>query len=571
MLSFIRKLARNTRMKTAGTWMSLALAVVALFIGTVSVRVFLDSYQLGQTWRSFEKGPGSKSDRLGDLQEALGYGGVIHQFKDFVLQRDMTRVAKADRKVDDAYRAINAYVDLGVNDREKQALDDLRGTVGAYAAALQEAMRLARRGASAEEIDRAVTVDDAAALAALGMLSEELRLARHDAAGLVYGRVRSLNNFALIAALVLGTTQVIVILMFLLANRKWLVAPMEALSASMRALADGDSSADVPGTDRGDELGEMAQAVLVFKDNLIHNAELTREQETQRLAGDRRAERIAALIGGFDGKVSDMLGAVASAAQELEKTAQFMSSTAEETSDQAAAVATASDQAATNVQTVAATAEQLSNSIAEIGRQVGQSAEIAANAVSETEETNQTVQGLAAAASRIGEVVTLINDIAGQTNLLALNATIEAARAGEAGKGFAVVAQEVKNLANQTARATEEISAQITSIQSETDGAVGAIDRIREVVNEINDISMAVATAVEEQGASTREIARNVQQAARGTQEVNTNIAGVTEAAGQTGSAATQVLTSSGELSQQAENLRREVDTFLADVRAADR
>jgi len=310
--------------------------------------------------------------------------------------------------------------------------------------------------------------------------------------------------------------------------------------------------------------------VLVFKDNLIHNAELTREQDAQRLAGERRAERIATLIGGFDGKVSDMLDAVSSAAGELEKTAQFMSSTAEEASGQAAAVATASDQAAANVQTVAATAEQLSSSIAEIGRQVGQSTEIAANAVSETEGTNQTVQGLASAASKIGEVVVLINDIAGQTNLLALNATIEAARAGEAGKGFAVVAQEVKNLANQTAKATEEISQQISAIQEESGSAVGAIDRIRRVVNEINDISITVATAVEEQGASTREIARNVQQAARGTQEVNANIAGVTEAAGRTGSAANQVLASSGALSQQAESLRREVDAFLADVKAAD-
>ena len=570
MLSFVRRLARNTRMKTAGTWMSLVLAVVALFIVAVSIRVFLDSYQLGQTWRSFEKGPGSKSDTLGDLQGSLGYGGVIHQFKDFVLQRDMTRVAKAGRKVDDAYRAIDIYIDLGVNDREQRALDDLRGTVGAYATALQDATLLAQQGASAEEIDRAVKIDDAAALAALDVLSEELRLARQGAAGQVYGKVRSLNNFALIAALVLGLTQVAVILGFLLANRRWLVAPMEALSASMRALSEGDSAADVPGTDRGDELGEMAQAVLVFKDNLIHNAELTREQDAQRLAGERRAERIATLIGGFDGKVSDMLDAVSSAAGELEKTAQFMSSTAEEASGQAAAVATASDQAAANVQTVAATAEQLSSSIAEIGRQVGQSTEIAANAVSETEGTNQTVQGLASAASKIGEVVVLINDIAGQTNLLALNATIEAARAGEAGKGFAVVAQEVKNLANQTAKATEEISQQISAIQEESGSAVGAIDRIRRVVNEINDISITVATAVEEQGASTREIARNVQQAARGTQEVNANIAGVTEAAGRTGSAANQVLASSGALSQQAESLRREVDAFLADVKAAD-
>jgi methyl-accepting chemotaxis protein len=557
----------NTRMKTAGTWMSVVFAVVALFIVAIPVRVFIDAGQLGKTWEAFEKGPGSKSDTLGELRGALGYGGLIHEFKNFVLRGETVRISRVGRKVDDAYRAINTYIELGVNDRERRALDDLRVMVGHYAAALQTVSQLLGRDMSARDIDVALQIDDALALTALDILAEELSLARRSAASQVYVRVGSLSKFALIAALLLGLTQLLVIAGFLFANRKWLVAPMEALSASMHALAGGNSATDIPGTDRGDELGDMAEAVLVFKDNLIRNEELTRERESGLRAKEQRAERIEGLVDGFDGKVSGVLGAVASAATELEHTAKSMSSTAEQASGQATAVATASDQASTNVQTVAVAAEQLSASIAEIGRQVNQSAKIARDATAEMDSTNETVQGLAEAASKIGDVVKLINDIAGQTNLLALNATIEAARAGEAGKGFAVVAQEVKNLANQTAKATEQISQQITAVQEETTGAVGAIKKIRSIIGEVSDIATTISSAVEEQGASTQEIARNVREAARGTSEVNSNIAGVTEVANQAGSAAAQVLASSGELSRQAESLRAQIDVFLRDVK----
>jgi methyl-accepting chemotaxis protein len=346
--------------------------------------------------------------------------------------------------------------------------------------------------------------------------------------------------------------------------------PLDQMTRAMTSLAEGDLDAAIPGTARNDEIGEMASAVQIFKDNAIEKVRLEEEQAAAaQRAEEEKRQTMLELADRFEESVKEVVDGVSSSATQMQATAQQMSSTAEETSRQSSNVATASDQATANVQTVAATAEELSASIAEIGRQVGQATRIAQNAVDESESANETVQGLAEAAQRIGEVVNLINDIAGQTNLLALNATIEAARAGEAGKGFAVVAQEVKNLANQTAKATEEIAQQISSVQDETNGAVDAIQRIRGIITEISDISTTISSAVEEQGVSTQEIARNVQQAAKGTQEVNSNIENVNKAAGETGSAAGQVLTASQEMSHQAENLRAQVDQFLVEIRAA--
>ncbi|MDH5556773.1 MAG: methyl-accepting chemotaxis protein [Alphaproteobacteria bacterium] len=346
--------------------------------------------------------------------------------------------------------------------------------------------------------------------------------------------------------------------------------PLRLMSEAMARLAAGDLAATIPGMERNDEIGSMASAVQVFKSNAIDKERLEEEQaDARHRAEQEKRQSMLELADRFERSVKGVVDGVGSAATEMQATAQQMSATAEETSRQSSNVASASEQATSNVQMVAATAEELSASIAEIGRQVVQSARISQNAVSEADATNETVQGLAAAATKIGEVVNLINDIAGQTNLLALNATIEAARAGEAGKGFAVVAQEVKNLANQTAKATEEISAQIGAVQSETAGAVTAIERIRSIIGEVNDISTTISSAVEEQGVSTKEIARNVQEAARGTQDVNQNIENVSRAAGETGSAAGQVLTASQDMSRQAEGLRGEVDKFLHEIRTA--
>ncbi|MGC2855385.1 methyl-accepting chemotaxis protein [Novispirillum sp. DQ9] len=345
--------------------------------------------------------------------------------------------------------------------------------------------------------------------------------------------------------------------------------PIVSMTGAMHLLADGDKTIAIPGTERRDEVGEMAAAVQVFKENMIKADQLAAEQQREQEARNRRAEAITRLTSEFDSRVGSVLGTVSSAATEMEATAGTMSATADQTSHQASAVAAAAEQAAANVQTVASSAEELAASIQEISRQVARSTEIAGSAVEKASHTHQQVKGLAEAATKIGEVVDLITDIADQTNLLALNATIEAARAGDAGKGFAVVANEVKNLASQTAKATEEISRQIRAVQEETQEAVEAINEITEVITSMNEIATTIASAVEEQGAATSEIARNVEEAAAGTGEVTTNIVGVNQGAGETGSAAGQVLEASRELSQQADVLKGVVEKFLRDVRAA--
>ena len=382
-----------------------------------------------------------------------------------------------------------------------------------------------------------------------------------EAAGTV-DNARSMMIAASLVAVLLGLFTALLI-------GRGLSRPVVAMTDAMTRLAGGDRAVEVPGLDRGDEIGGMAKSVAVFKDSLIRADRLAAEQAAEQEARQKRAEAIEALTREFDRLVLDVLGRVSSAATQLHATAQGMSATAEQTTRQASAVAAASGQATANVETVAAAAEELSSSIQEISRQVAQSNAIAGAAVTTAQKTDATVRGLVDAAQRIGEVVQLINDIASQTNLLALNATIEAARAGEAGKGFAVVASEVKSLANQTAKATEDISGQIAGIQEVSREAAAAIAEIGRVIGEISSISATIAAAVEEQGAATREISRNVQEAARGTQEVTGTIVGVTQAAAATGDASRQVLDAADGLNGEAEGLRGFVSRFLSDMRAA--
>ncbi|MFV3074765.1 methyl-accepting chemotaxis protein [Niveispirillum fermenti] len=345
--------------------------------------------------------------------------------------------------------------------------------------------------------------------------------------------------------------------------------PIKAMTDQMGLLAGGDKSIRIAGLHRKDEIGGMARALEVFRQNAVRADELAGEQAREQEAKTRRAAAIEGLIARFDSDVSSVLGSVASATGQLDATAQGMTAIAEQTRTQATASASAADQTAANVQTVASAAEEMASSIQEISRQVVHSTRIADQATEQAGRTNETVQTLAEAAHRIGTVVQLISEIASQTNLLALNATIEAARAGEAGKGFAVVASEVKSLANQTAKATEEIGQQIQGMQSVTDQAVGAIQSITGTIGQINEAMANISAAVEQQNATTLEISRNVQQAAVGTREVSSNIAHVTQAAGETGASATQVLGAARDLGEQADVLKSQVEQFLTGIRAA--
>ncbi|HJS85219.1 MAG TPA: methyl-accepting chemotaxis protein [Acetobacteraceae bacterium] len=345
--------------------------------------------------------------------------------------------------------------------------------------------------------------------------------------------------------------------------------PIIRLERAMQRLAEGDNAAEVPALSRPDEIGDMARAVEVFKESGIERERLAAERERARASEAQRTLHLEALVRGFEAKVASLVGMVSSSATELEATAQAMSSTASQTNAQAATVAAAAEEASAGGQSVASAAEELSASIAEISRQVAQAAAVTSKATEDAGRTDTIVRALAEGARKIGDVVQLITNIAGQTNLLALNATIEAARAGEAGKGFAVVASEVKGLAQQTARATEEIGAQISHIQGATSEAVAAIQGIAGIIAEIQAIATAVASAVEEQGIATAEIARAVQQTAASTREVTVSIASVSQAANETGAASGEVLTAAGALSKQAEQLSSEVEGFVAEVRAA--
>ncbi|OUR80539.1 hypothetical protein A9Q83_01020 [Alphaproteobacteria bacterium 46_93_T64] len=374
--------------------------------------------------------------------------------------------------------------------------------------------------------------------------------------------------------------------------------PVQSLTSAMAELSSGNHSVDIPSHEEQNEIGEMARAVLVFKDNAIEQERLqadakrhaeeeadrehrAREDEERRLSTERerdqrdaaekqeRADRVSALIQNFETRISELLSTVSMAARELQSTASSMSVTAGSSQELAEGVAAASSDASRNVQTVAAAAEELTSSINEISRQVQQASEVSEKAVVEAGNSTNSVSALAETAKKISEVVNMISDIAGQTNLLALNATIEAARAGDAGKGFAVVASEVKNLANQTAKATEEIAQQIEDMQTATDSAVTAISSIDDVISSIRQSTVGISSAIEEQSAATNEISRNVQEASNGTSEVSNKIGTVSEKASETGAAAEEVQSAASRLEELSQSLKKDIEGFLQEVRAA--
>ncbi len=424
-------------------------------------------------------------------------------------------------------------------------------------AGLAIAMELVTSGKGKELFDRfrvAVAELEAAERLHLVARSEEFTATTKVAEAVTIGAI----FIAVIAAVLLS----------LFANRA-ITAPVMRMTGAMAALSRKDYDAAIPGAARGDEIGKMAQALVLFRASMQQADRLAAEQAAARASEEARRAKLDGLTGSFLSSIDQIVQGLGAASSQVRSNAQSLADTARLTNAQAAAVVVATDEATSNVQTVASAAEELSASILEVARRTESAAGVVRKAVGEAGETTDVIRGLAASADRIGEIVVLIQTIAEQTNLLALNATIEAARAGEAGKGFAVVASEVKSLATQTAKATDEIQAQIATVQDETRRAVAAIGRIGSTIQSIDDITATVAAAVEQQGAATREIARNVSQAANGTEQVKQNIIGVSRAATETGQAADGMLTASTDLAQQAETLKVHVDRYVTQTAAA--
>ena len=375
-------------------------------------------------------------------------------------------------------------------------------------------------------------------------------------------RVSWMQTALAVAALLLGTLLATMI-------GRGISSPLGALTAVLRRMAEGDQTQEVPLLDRRDELGEIAKAVDALKQQAIIADHLAAEKSLADMAEAARAARMNGLFANFQISAGELVQALSASAVELEATAQSMTGAASDTQARTTAVAAAAEEASSGLHTVASASEELAASISEISRQVMQSAQMTQRAADDARRADPIVQTLAAGAQKIGDVVGLITNIASQTNLLALNATIEAARAGDAGKGFAVVASEVKSLAQQTARATDDIAQQVGQIQTATRDAVSAIQGISRAIADVSGVVTSIAAAVEEQGAATAEIARTVLQSSSATQDVSRNVIGISDAASQTGAAASQVLSAAGDLSRQSDALRREVSAFIAGAKAA--
>ena len=482
----------------------------------------------------------------------------------FLALRDAKGPATFRARVDRAAQRLSALEKSPQATDLKATLASVKTALGIYQSAFDTTSSAMLQADEIYQKDLApLIVESIAKLkTAEATLKQDYKASRSQAETVIEGTT-TIQEIAAGIAILFGS-----IVAFLIARS--IVVPLGAMTRAMGQLAGGNLEVEIPGRGRADEIGDMAKAIGVFKDNMIETERLRAEQSQieARQAESRKADMVR-LADQFEQAIGEIVDTVSSASTELEASAGTLTATATRAQDLSTEVQSASQEASANVQAVASATEELSSSVTEIARQVQESARIASDAVSQASRTNNRVSELSKAAARIGDVVELISTIAGQTNLLALNATIEAARAGEAGRGFAVVASEVKALAEQTAKATGEIAQQVSGIQAATEESVGSIREISDTIARLSEISSTVAAAVEEQGAATQEISRNVQQAAQGTQRVSTNIGDVQRGASDTGSASSQVLSAARSLSADSNRLKAEVAKFLSTVQAA--
>ena len=510
---------------------------------------------------------------LGDLRAGvITYRNVVRQHMLGETMEEKLAMEKTLATVIEGNTKIRALYEPMITSPEEHALYKQWSELwDKYKKGTQDVMELSRKEAGKlpkEAQDLNTKVVNKIGIEADEILKKDIELNKQGADKAAKDAADSYASALLLLSIILGTAIVVGIGVSFYLIRD-ISSAIASIVKPMQALGEGDLTAVVPHQGEKTEIGAMADTLQVFKDALVAKKAADEAAAADAEAKIERGRRVDNITREFESMIGEIVNTVSSASSQLESSAGTLSSTAERSKELATTVAAASEEASTNVQSVASATEELSSSVTEISRQVQESARMATDAVGQARTTNERVSELSKAASRIGDVVELINTIAGQTNLLALNATIEAARAGEAGRGFAVVASEVKALAEQTAKATGEISQQISGIQAATNESVTAIKEISGTIERLSEISSTIAAAVEEQGAATQEISRNVQQAAHGTQQVSSNITDVQRGATETGSASSQVLSAAQMLSNDSGRLKSEVSKFLTHVRAA--
>jgi methyl-accepting chemotaxis protein len=558
----------NIRLKFVSILISVLMGtlLVAGIAGTV--KTFASLAEIGSVWRTFDTSLARRLVLLSELRQHLGFGGLMQHFHDYLLTGDPLQRQAITTDLAKLKEVAPAYVTAGASPEEQDALKTVYALVDSYEAALPKILDAVAQGKPTLEVHRIGAIEEAPALAALHRLGELLKDEHRAAADKVDDATWTVGATVAAVMAMNGLLLLALAAFFFWFTRYRIVRPLNSLGGVMAFLSRGDKSVAVPLVDKTDEIGDMARAVEVFKESMIRADEL----EAQKRAADQalleRAQRRESLTSDFGQSATRLLKAVDHAVEQVHEKANALLAVAEETGRQAHSVASSATDASNNVQAVAAATGQLGSSGRDISQSVSRSAAITRNAVVGIEGLSTTMGALDSAAEKIGEIVTLIDEIAAQTNLLALNASIEAQRAGIAGKGFAVVANEVKALANQTARATDDIGQQVTSIQSTTRDAVTALKTVGCTILEADEVVAAIASAIEQQNAATDSIVRNVNDAARGNQEVSGAIAEVSAAAEHNGEMASHLVTVTDTLSAEANGMKAEVERFLAAVRA---